>query len=317
MDIVFTFPGQGSQSIGMGASLVEAFPEAAKTLQEASDILGYDMQELCLKDPQNQLGLTEFTQPALLALSTATVRVLRTEIPHLHCAFVAGHSLGEYSALVALGALSFSDALKAVRFRGQAMQRAVPVGVGAMAAYLGTESERIFALCQELSKPGFMVEVANDNCPGQIVLSGHKEAVEKACTVITEQQLGRSKMLPVSAPFHSSLMLPAAKEMEDYLKQITLHHFEGSLIANIDAQVHTAASYTKDMLVRQLRQAVLWTQSLRTLATVVPATALWIEVGPGKVLQGLGKKTLQAVEFFGTAEVADIEKILSKVSDHG
>jgi [acyl-carrier-protein] S-malonyltransferase len=201
--LVLLFPGQGSQSVGMGRELAENFSEYRETLAEASDSLGYSMEQLCFEDAQKQLNLTEYTQPALLASSVATHRVLNTRANLKGVVAVAGHSLGEYSALVCAGALNFSDALKAVRFRGQAMQRAVPVGMGAMAAYVGTQVEKVVSICRELSSATASVEPVNFNSRSQIVLSGHKEAVDAAVARIAAEKLGRGLPLPVSAPFLS------------------------------------------------------------------------------------------------------------------
>jgi len=305
---VFLFPGQGSQSIGMGKDLYQEFPDFARTIEEASDILNFDVKTLCFEDPDAKLNLTEFTQPAILAVSTGIARVLQSCLD-LTPTLVAGHSLGEYSALVSLGALKFSDALKAVRFRGQAMQRAVPVGIGAMAAYLGEHREEVIALCKEISTPENKVEIANDNCPTQLVLSGHTDAVEQVCKVISEKKLGRGKKLAVSAPFHSSLMSPAAQEMAEYFNHIKLNNFDGKIIANINAEVQTSATYSIEMLIGQIASPVLWTQTMKTLHD--KDAQVWIEVGPGKVLQGLAKKTFESQKCLITNNVAGINAIQS------
>ncbi|APJ02965.1 ACP S-malonyltransferase [Silvanigrella aquatica] len=307
-DVVFMFPGQGSQSVGMGKDFFEQFQEVKQTFEEASDILGFNMAKLCFEDSENKLNLTEFTQPTILTLSTALFRVLEKRAS-AKSTLVAGHSLGEYSALVSLGALSFSDALKAVHFRGQAMQRAVPVGVGAMAAYLGNAGQSVPNICKEVSTNNAVVEVVNFNSPGQLVLSGHKVAVEKACEVIAEKKLGKAKTLPVSAPFHSFLMQPAAEEMKDFLSNTKLHSFAGQIVANVDAKIHTNATYSKEILVRQIASAVLWTQSLATIHDSLPE-ALWIEVGPGKVLQGLAKKTIENSNCMGTHDLVALHAAL-------
>lgn len=298
---VLLFPGQGSQTVGMGKDLAQEFPEYRTTLEEASDVLGFNLATLCFEDPESKLNLTEFTQPALLASSVATLRTLKAH-SNLQFNLVAGHSLGEYSALVSIEALTFAEALKAVRFRGQAMQRAVPVGMGAMAAYLGTAGDAVCELCLELSTKENVVEVVNYNSPGQLVLSGHKQAVEKACESITEKKLGRAKALPVSAPFHSSLMTKAAVEMASFLEKINLAPLPKGLVANVDAQIHSRNSYTKQSLVRQIASPVLWTQSLKKIYEETPES-LWIEVGPGKVLQGLAKKTIETATCVTTHDV--------------
>lgn len=307
-NIVLLFPGQGSQSVGMGRELYNEFKEFKHTLEEASDALHLDMPKLCFEDPDQQLNLTEFTQPSILANSFATLQVLKAHAgitPQL----VAGHSLGEYSALVALGAFDFADALKAVRFRGQAMQRAVPVGVGAMAAYLGNQGQEIVNLCQEISSSDSVVEVVNFNSPGQLVLSGHKSAIDQACQLIADRKLGKAKPLAVSAPFHSSLMEPAAKEMETFLGHIPLKSFSGTIVANVDAQKHTESTYSKKTLVKQIASPVLWTQSLENINQTTEQPC-YIEVGPGKVLCGLVKKTLAGSDCAPTCDFASIKNLI-------
>ncbi|BBH52176.1 ACP S-malonyltransferase [Fluviispira sanaruensis] len=311
-DIVFVFPGQGSQTVGMGKEISEQFQEFKETLQEASDSLGFNMERLCFEDPEAKLNLTEFTQPAILAISIATLRVLQKRAG-VNPTLVAGHSLGEYSALVSLGALDFSDALRAVHFRGQAMQRAVPVGVGAMAAYLGNSGELIPAICKEVSTNDCKVEVVNFNSPGQLVLSGHKNAVAKVCEEVSARKLGRAKELPVSAPFHSSLMQPAANEMAVFLSKIPLRAFSGKIVANVDAKLHTAQSYSHETLVKQIANAVLWTQSLAILQDAAPQS-IWVEVGPGKVLQGLTKKTYETVNCLGTQDLTSLKSTIETLS---
>lgn len=312
MDKIFMFPGQGSQIVGMAKDIYQEFKEVKLVFQEASDTLGFSMEKLCFEDSENKLNLTEFTQPAILTVSTSVFKALKGRV-ELKPTIVAGHSLGEYSALVSIGAISFSDALKSVHFRGQAMQRAVPVGVGAMAAYLGNNGIEVEALCNELSKPNHIVEVVNFNSPGQLVLSGHKAGVEKACEVIAEKKLGKAKALPVSAPFHSSLMQPAAEEMRIFLQNIQLNTFNTEIVANVDAKPHSASSYSKDILVKQIAHPVLWTQSLNTINSKYPE-AYWIEIGPGKVLQGLAKKTLDTSHCFGTSDLNSLLSLIQNLS---
>ncbi|KAB8029199.1 ACP S-malonyltransferase [Fluviispira multicolorata] len=311
-DIVFMFPGQGSQTVGMGKEISEQFQEFKETLCEASDALSINMEQLCFEDPEAKLNLTEFTQPAILAISIATLRVLQKRVG-VNPILVAGHSLGEYSALVSLGALNFSDALRAVRFRGQAMQRAVPVGVGAMAAYIGSSGDLIPGICKEISTLENTVEVVNFNSPGQLVLSGHKSAVLKACEEISTRKLGRAKELPVSAPFHSTLMQPAANEMSSFLAEINLNTFSGKIVANVDANLHTTQSYTKETLVKQIASAVLWTQTLAKINEISP-TSTWVEIGPGKVLQGLAKKTFEKANCLGTHDFSTLKLTIEALS---
>lgn len=308
--LVLLFPGQGSQSVGMGRELADNFTEYRETLAEASDALGYSMERLCFEDPQKQLNLTEYTQPALLASSVATHRVLKNRTQLKGTVAVAGHSLGEYSALVCAGALGFADALKAVRFRGQAMQRAVPVGIGAMAAYVGTQVEKVVTLCKELSTTASSVEPVNFNSRSQVVLSGHKDAVDALVARIGAEKLGRGLPLPVSAPFHSSLMQPAAREMQDYLERVALDALKTPIYANIDAKKYAGSDYSRLHLVKQIASAVLWTQTLDGIAATEQPT-LWLEVGPGSVLQGLCKKTLDNAPTAGTQDLETVKSVLS------
>ncbi|MES2614736.1 MAG: ACP S-malonyltransferase [Bdellovibrionota bacterium] len=306
---VLLFPGQGSQSVGMGNDLCSEFQEMKSTFEEASDTLGFNMSRLCFEDPEGKLNLTEFTQPAILTLSTAIFRTLNAHM-QLDFELVAGHSLGEYSALVSIGALKFADALKSVHFRGQAMQRAVPVGVGAMAAYLGNKCDEIPSICKEISTQNNVVEVVNFNSSGQLVLSGNKLAVEQACSVIAEKKLGKAKTLPVSAPFHSSLMKPAAVEMSKFLQNIPLQSFDKKIVANVDAKTHTSTTYTKEILVKQIASPVLWTQTLTNIYSQNSET-VWIEVGPGKVLKGLANKTVESANCLTTNDFTAVKELLN------
>ena len=314
---VFLFPGQGSQTVGMGMSLLENFPELNAVYEEASDALGLNMKRLCFEDPDAQLGLTEFTQPALLTCSTAAARALEKRF-EIRPSAVAGHSLGEYSALVQAKALGFSDALRAVRFRGQAMQRAVPVGVGAMAAYVGSQVEKVQVMCAELSTtPGAgAVEIVNFNSRSQLVLSGHKTAVDAACARISSEKWGRAIPLNVSAPFHSSLMKPAAEEMAGHLESVPLNALAQPLFANVDARKYKDKEYTKDLLVQQVASAVLWTQTLDNVQKEMGEGVTWIELGSGTVLQGLLKKTLEGQTAHGTQDFEAFKSLL-EVMSHG
>lgn len=308
------FPGQGSQFCGMGKDAAVMFPEFALTFEEASDTVGYDMSDLCFNDPKSQLNLTEFTQPCILTASVATWRVLR-ERTGIQPVLFAGHSLGEYSALVAAGALKFPEALRAVRLRGQAMQRAVPVGTGSMAAYIGSKGEEVLNLCRSISNPSAVVEVVNFNSPSQYVLSGHKAGVDLALQKIQEAKLGKAVPLSVSAPFHSSLMKPAADEMEKYFAAgaLALSAQHESICANVDAKVYKAGEYAHALLTKQIASAVLWTQSLAEMAKSADESTTWLEVGPGQVLQGLLRKTLPQVQTIGTGDITQIQNLLKSV----
>ncbi len=307
---ILMFSGQGSQAVGMGKDIALDFQEFAHTLEEASDHLGYDMKALLWEDAASQLNLTEFTQPAILTMSTGLFRILQERagvLPQV----VAGHSLGEYSALVAAGTLRFQDALRAVRFRGQSMQKAVPVGVGGMAAYIGAQCAAVEELCKAESTEQDVVESVNFNSPSQLVLSGHKSAVERVAKIIAERKLGKARVLPVSAPFHSSLMKPAADAMNEYLSNVVFLPLAGRIVANVDARFYEKNAYTSAQLVKQVASPVLWTQTLHTLESEF-GSAQWIEVGPGAVLQGLLKQTLAGKEPLGTGTLESLKATLSK-----
>ena len=281
-NIAFLFPGQGSQAVGMGKELAEKYPAARKTFEEADDALGYKLSQLCFEGPEEQLRLTEITQPAILTASVAAFRVLAEK--GLRPGFVAGHSLGEYSAHVAAGTISFSDAVRTVRSRGRYMQEAVPVGVGAMAAILGLELERVTALCHDAAE-GEVCEPANINSAEQIVISGHKAAVERAATLATERGAKRAVLLQVSAPFHCSLMKPAQDRLAADLVALAFQKPAVPVVCNVDAALVTDVERSRDALVRQVTGAVNWEQSMRLL--IAQGVQTFVEVGPGKVLCGL------------------------------
>jgi [acyl-carrier-protein] S-malonyltransferase len=281
-NISFLFPGQGSQAVGMGKSLAEQYAVARHTFAEADEALGYKLSQLCFDGPEEQLKLTEITQPAILTVSVAAFRVLAEK--GLRPGFVAGHSLGEYSAHVAAGTLSFQDAVRTVRNRGKYMQEAVPVGVGAMAAILGLELERVTALCHDAAQ-GEVCEPANINSAEQIVISGHKAAVERAATLATERGAKRAVLLQVSAPFHCSLMKPAQDRLAADLVALAFQKPAVPVVCNVDAALVTDVERSRDALVRQVTGAVKWEQSMRLL--IAQGVQTFVEVGPGKVLCGL------------------------------
>ena len=283
--ILAMFPGQGSQYVGMGKSLLEEFPAAKTVFEEAEDAAKIKIRKLCFDGPEDDLKLTANTQPCILTVSVATWKVLRNETG-FEPAFFAGHSLGEYSAVVAAGMMTLTQAAMLVRKRGEAMQEAVAPGVGAMAAVMNLEAEALQKLCTKFSSPQAKVEVVNYNSPTQLVVAGHKRAVDALCAQLEEDGT-RFVMLPVSAPFHSSLMEPARTAMEPFLRA-TKFRIGKPVIANLTGKV--ASPYTADNLIEQINSPVLWTQTLETASE--RECDAYVEVGPGRVLFGLARKTL-------------------------
>jgi [acyl-carrier-protein] S-malonyltransferase len=280
--IALIFPGQGSQSVGMGKDLYEKYPLARRTFEEADDALGYKLSTVCFEGPEDQLRLTEITQPAILTASVAALRVLETRMPK-PC-YVAGHSLGEYSAHVAAGTFSFADAVRTVRNRGKYMQEAVPVGVGAMAAILGMNLDKVTAVCHDAAQ-GEVCEPANINSPEQIVISGNTAAVERATKLADERGAKRAKILPVSAPFHCSLMKPAQDRLKADLDALKLQKPVYPVACNVEATLVTDDLHAHDTLLRQVTGSVKWEQCIHLL--IAQGVQTFIEVGPGKVLTGL------------------------------
>lgn len=293
----FVFPGQGSQYVGMGKDLCAQFGAAKRVFAEADDALGFSLSRLCFSGPESDLKLTENTQPAILAASIAALRVLETETP-VRPALVAGHSLGEYSGLVAVGALDFHDAVKVVRQRGRLMQQAVPAAHGAMAVLLGLTMDSVRALCAEASQ-GEVVSPANDNGGGQIVIAGAKSAVARALALAKEAGAKRVLDLPVSAPFHCQLMQSAADGLKQVLGDIAVRPFTIGVVTNVEAEVNLDAGRVKSLLVEQAVRLVRWEESVQKLAALGCQRA--IEIGPGKVLKGLMKRIVP------TMEVANVE----------
>lgn len=286
----FVFPGQGSQSVGMGKELFEAFPVARAVFDEIDDTLSFHLSRLMFDGEPAELTATENTQPALFAVSMAVVRVLESEGGFSlkdKASYVAGHSLGEYAALTSAGVLSLSDAARLLRLRGQAMQQAVPAGEGGMAALLGIDPEKAAALCSHASQ-GDVLEVANDNGGGQIVVSGHMEAVERIIEAAKAEGVRRVVKLPVSAPFHSSLMEPAAQKMQEALEQVSFQEASIPVIANVTAQPVTSPDDIKKLLVRQVTGQVRWRETIESLASY--EVTHHHELGAGKVLTGLARR---------------------------
>jgi len=284
----FVFPGQGSQAVGMGRAVADVWPEAKAVFTQVDEALGEPLSELIWNGPADDLTLTRNAQPALLAVSLATLAALKAEgVEVSRAAFVAGHSLGEYSALAAAGSLTLSDAARLLRTRGEAMQRAVPVGQGAMAAVLGLDVEEVRAVAEEAAEAG-VVAAANDNAPGQVVLSGAKAAVERAAEIARERGAKRVMLLPVSAPFHSPLMAPAAEVMEEALAQVTIRPPAVPLVANVTARPLTDPDEIRRRLVEQVTGAVRWRESVAWMAQ--NGVTRIVEIGAGKVLTGLSKR---------------------------
>lgn len=301
--IALTFPGQGSQYVGMGKELFENFSVAREIFEEADDTLHFSVSGLCFKGPEEALKLTENTQPAVLTTSVVALKVLQAEkgvVPQ----FTAGHSLGEYSALVASEALAFSHAVKIVRLRGKFMQEAVPVGEGAMAAVLGMEREQVEKLCEEISS-GEILTPANFNSPGQIVIAGHSKAVERAIERV-KQEGKKAVLLPVSAPFHSPLMKPAAERLEKALEEISVSDLKIPVVTNVEAEANTSKDRVKGLLVAQVSSPVRWEESMRKM--IEKGVEQILEVGPGKVLSGLMKRIDNRVE---TKNIEDLKTLKS------
>jgi [acyl-carrier-protein] S-malonyltransferase len=307
----FLFPGQGSQNVGMGRDLAVAFPVARRTFEEANDALGFDLAALCFDGPEERLRLTEFTQPAIFTVSVAALRVLAEA--GLTSDYLAGHSLGEYSANVAAGAIEFAAAVRAVRRRGQLMQQAVPLGEGAMAAILGMPAGAVFTVCQDASREvGAPVEPANLNTPEQTVISGATAAVERAIALAKERGARRAVALPVSAPFHCSLMQPAQDALAPILQEIPFLPATIPVLVNVDARLLTDGAALRDALVRQVTGAVRWTESMQQL--IAEGVTDFVEVGPGKVLTGLLRQIDRTQKCGQTEDPASLEKLFASLS---
>jgi [acyl-carrier-protein] S-malonyltransferase len=299
----FLFPGQGSQYAGMGKDLAENFSIARQTFEEADEALGFKLSTLCFDGPEEDLKLTFNTQPAILTASIAALRVVQQETG-LKADCVAGHSLGEYSALVCSGALSLADAAKTVRSRGTFMQEAVPVGVGAMAAMLSIEADELAAICAEAAQ-GEVVAPANFNSPGQIVIAGHATAVNRTIELAKAKGFRKAMLLPVSAPFHCALMQPAADRLKEVLDCVVVHPLAQPVITNVEAVANQDAARVRELLVAQVCAPVKWEQSVH--AMINQGVTRFVEIGPGKVLTGLVKRINKEMTLVNIEDTAGVK----------
>lgn len=312
MSIAFIFPGQGSQTPGMGRELAERHAAARAVFEEVDEALGFALSELCFNGPAEDLQLTENTQPAILTASVAALRAAESEgLPRPD--YVAGHSLGEYSALVAAGALTLGDAARTVRKRGRYMQEAVPVGVGAMAAILGANIETVEAACSEARKGDEVCSPANINSPGQIVIAGSAAAVERAIPILKARGAKRAIPLKVSAPFHCALMLPAQERLAADLSEIEFSDLSVPLVTNVDAAMIRTGADARDSLVRQVSSPVRWRESVELLSRNGVST--FVEIGPGKVLSGLVRQTAPQARGLNIEDVASLEATRDALAD--
>lgn len=306
--IAFLFPGQASQYPGMGKDVFDRFPASAGVFNRADAALGFSLSGLCFGGTEEELKLTENTQPAILTVSVAVLRAV--EAKGIAPDFVAGHSLGEYSALVAAGALEFEDAVKTVRNRGRYMQEAVPVGVGAMAAVMGADLALVESLCDEV-RGGQVLSAANINCPGQIVIAGHREAVERAAEAAPGKGAGKVVLLPVSAPFHCALMQPAAERLAADLETLAFADLRVPLVNNVDARVVRGAEEARDGLVRQVVGSVRWQKTIELL--MAEGVEIFVEIGPRNVLAGMVKKINRRAAVYPVEKLDEVEELAVKI----
>lgn len=306
MKTAFLFPGQGSQKVGMVQDLFENYDSVKALIKEADETLGFPISKMMFEGPDTELMKTEFTQPAILTASVAVWQVLKEH--GLTPDIAAGHSLGEYSALVAAGAISFADAVNTVHLRGRFMQEAVPLGEGGMAAVIGSNPETIVKVCGEVSTEDLPVQAVNFNCPGQVVIAGATAAVEKACEALKEAGARRAIMLKVSAPFHSTLMEPAALRLKEVLDKIDIHDTAIPVVANVNAKEETKADEIRKNLVDQAAHPVHWEESIRNM--VAGGVDMTVEAGPGTVLTGFMKKIARSVPCHHAEDVATIDEVV-------
>ncbi|QJW44366.1 ACP S-malonyltransferase [bacterium BFN5] len=304
--VAFVFPGQGSQVVGMGKELYEKYDIAKELFHKADQALGYSIMDMCFNGPEEELRKTYNTQPAILTISVICHEILKQQ--GLTPDIVAGHSLGEYSALVAAGALEFSDAVLLVHKRGQFMQQAVPIGEGSMAAILGLDRNSIVEICEKAQAEFGAVQAVNFNCPGQVVIAGKAQAVEKAVEMLKAAGAKRAVMLPVSAPFHSTLMEPAAAKLAVELENIEVQDAVIPVVANVDGKIVTNGSTIKKLLVEQAASPVKWEDCVAEMTDY--GADLFVEVGPGKVLSGFTKKITKEVQSLNVEDHASLQKTL-------
>lgn len=304
--LAFIFPGQGAQHSGMGKELANNFPVARHIFEEANDALGFNLAQLCFDGPDEELKLTTVTQPAILTTSIAALRVLEQETG-LKADYAAGHSLGEYSALVSAGAISFADAVKTVRQRGAFMQNAVPVGVGSMAAIIGLDAAILQAVCQEAAGDE-IVSAANFNSPGQVVIAGHTAAVERAMVLAKEKGAKRALPLPVSAPFHCSLLTSAGEKLKDVLAAIHFSAMNIPVVSNVEAEPNSKAERLQELLVTQVSAPVRWDASVSRMVELGVDT--FIELGPGKVLSGLVKRIEKSATTMNVEDMNSLHNLI-------
>jgi [acyl-carrier-protein] S-malonyltransferase len=300
--IAYLFPGQGSQHAGMGKELADNFSVARQVFEEANDALGFDLAGLCFNGPEEDLKLTANTQPAILTTSIAALRVLSAE-SGLVPSFAAGHSLGEYSALVCAGGLAFADAVRVVRQRGTFMQEAVPVGTGSMAAILGLGLDDLAVVCSDAAQ-GQVVAPANFNSDGQVVIAGHTEAVDRAIVLAKEKGAKRAMTLPVSAPFHCSLMVPAGERLATVLNVVEVGEMTLPVIANVEAAPNQDSARVRELLVKQVSAPVRWQETIASMVEL--GVDRYVEIGPGKVLSGLAKRMAKGSTIQNVQNVADL-----------
>ncbi|HEV2388579.1 MAG TPA: ACP S-malonyltransferase [Candidatus Acidoferrales bacterium] len=307
--VAFLFPGQASQYAGMGLELYRKFPVAKAVFEEADGVLGWSLSNLCFAGSENDLKLTENTQPAILTVSVAAYRVLQEKGPTPD--YAAGHSLGEYSALVAAGAMGFPEAVRLVRDRGRYMQAAVPAGQGAMAAILGLAPALVAEICRRAAN-GEVLAPANLNSPEQTVISGSAAAVKRAVELASQSGAKRAVLLPVSAPFHCELMRPAAERLETDLRRTAFHPLKFPVVTNVDAEPVASGEEARDALIRQVCQPVLWEESVRYM--IDNGVGLFIEVGPGRVLSGLVRQLDRSVRVANVEDEASLTATIEKLS---